>query len=249
MILSLLGVLCLLLAALFLLPLTMDVCHIGMLYPAAVLVLIALPCLFPKLWRKLNKKLRAAAVTVLIIGLTAMALLFLLMGMAAADVVAEDDPDPPRTVIVLGCRTHNGAPGTMLQNRIDAAYDYLLAHPEAVVITTGGRDHIDDPLTQGKCAADALIAMGIDPKRIYAETRSFDTRENFLFAAAIIEEHGLDTRAAVASDNFHQLRAHLLAREAGLDPCAAGCASPPLLMPGYACREVLGILAAVLGFS
>lgn len=241
-----LGALCLSGAAFFLLPLTRDICHIGMFYPAALLVLLSLPCFFVRRWRRLSSAVRSAAVTAFSLVLAVLAAVFFFMGLAAADRPTAED-DAPQTVILLGCRTHNDAPGTMLQNRIDAAYDYLRAHPEAVVITTGGRDSIDSTLTQGGCAAEALVAMGIDPARIYTEEASFDTWENLFFAAAIIEEHGLDTRVVLASDNFHQLRSQLYARKAGLEPRSAGCASPPLLMPGYACREVLGILAAVVG--
>ena len=91
--------------------------------------------------------------------------------------------------------------------------------------------------------------MGIAPERIYAEEKSFDTRENLQFAAAIIREHGLDTHVAIASDNFHQLRGQLFARQAGLDSKSAGCFSPWFLGAGYACREVVGVLAALAGIS
>lgn len=248
MILPLLGALCLLGAVYFLLPLAMGVCHIGMFWPAALLVLLASMCFFPRLWGKLPRKVKAAGITALSLALSVVAVVLLIMSLAAADRPTEGEA-APETVILLGCRVYNGAPSMMLQNRIDAAYDYLTAHPESVVVTTGGLDSKAETVTQGGCAAAALIAMGIDPSRVYAEEKSFDTRENLLFAAEIIAEHGLDTRVVIASDNFHQLRGQIYAREAGLVPRAAGCASPVLLGAGYACREVLGVLAAVVGLG
>ena len=248
MILSLLGILCLLGAGYFLLPLGIGVCHIGMFWPAAVLLILAVLCLFPKLWKHFPRWLKAAAITVFSLGLAVVLTVLVMMGIAAADrpVIGEDAPN---TVIVLGCRVYNGKPSLMLQNRINAAYDYLTAHPEAVVITTGGLDSKAEPVTEGGCAARELIAMGISPGRVYAEELSFDTRENLLFAAEIIQEYGLDTNVAIASDNFHQLRGHIFAREAGLQPRSAGCVSPFFLGAGYACREVVGILAAVVGIE
>jgi uncharacterized SAM-binding protein YcdF (DUF218 family) len=93
------------------------------------------------------------------------------------------------------------------------------------------------------------MAMGIAPERIYAEEKSFDTRENLLFAADIIRENGLDTHVVIASDNFHQYRGQLFARQAGLEAQSAGCFSPWFLGAGYACREVVGILATWAGIA
>lgn len=248
MILPILGALCLLGAVYFLLPLAMGVCHIGMFWPAAVLVLLSTICFFPRLWGKLPRKVKSVGITLLSFALSVVVVVFVFMAVAAADRPTEGEAAPD-TVILLGCRVYEGKPSAMLQNRIDAAYDYLTAHPESVVVTTGGLDSKAETVTQGGCAAETLIAMGIDPARVYAEEKSFDTRENLLFAAEIIEEHNLDTHVVIASDNFHQLRGQIYAREAGLDPRAAGCASPVLLGAGYACREVLGILANLVGLG
>ncbi len=248
MILPFLGALCLLGAVYFLLPLAMGVCHVGMFWPAALLLILSTIFFFPRLWGKLPRKVKSVGITLLSLALSVVAVVLVFMAVAAADrpTVEETAPD---TVILLGCRVYEGKPSTMLQNRIDAAYEYLTAHPQAVVITTGGLDSKAESITQGGCAAETLIAMGIDPARVYAEEKSFDTRENLLFAAKIIAQHDLDTHVAIASDNFHQLRGQIYAREAGLAPRAAGCTSPVLLGAGYACREVIGILAAVVGLG
>ena len=248
MMLPILGALCLFGAVYFLLPLAIGVCHVGMFYPAALLLLAALVCFYPRLWTRRSRRVKAAVLTVVGIGSAALLLLFIMMGSAAAD-RPTDEETAPRTVIVLGCRVYDGNPSLMLQNRINAAYAYLMAHPEAVVVTTGGLDGHAEPVTEGGCAARELIAMGIDPARVYAEERSFDTRENLLFAAEIIADHGLDTNVAIASDNFHQLRGQFYAREAGLVPRSAGCKSPFFLGTGYAFREVIGLLAAIVGIG
>lgn len=91
--------------------------------------------------------------------------------------------------------------------------------------------------------------MGIAPERVYAEEKSFDTRENLQFAAAIIWDNGLDAHVVIASDNFHQYRGQLFARQSGLEAQSAGCFSPWFLGPGYACREVVAILAVWAGID
>ena len=66
--------------------------------------------------------------------------------------------------------------------------------------------------------------------------------------AALLREKGLSTDVAIASDNFHQLRAAIWAERDGLTPYAAGCASPWFLTAGYWAREAAALLCmAVTG--
>ena len=131
----------------------------------------------------------------------------------------------------------------MLQSRIDAAYAYLAAHPDAVCVASGGMDDAET-VTEAACIRDTLVAMGIDPARIYTEERSGSTYENLTYSAAVIADKGLDSHVALATDNFHEYRGQFFARRAGLIPCSIGCTSYWALGPGYWAREVLGVLAA-----
>ena len=114
MILPFLGALCLLGAVYFLLPLGIGVCHIGMFWPAAVLLILATLCFFPKLWTRFPRWFKATAITVFALGLATALTILVLMSVAAADrpVAGEDAPD---TVILLGCRVYDGKPSLMLQ--------------------------------------------------------------------------------------------------------------------------------------
>ena len=76
------------------------------------------------------------------------------------------------------------------------------------------------------------------------EERSGSTRENLANSAAVIAENGLDTRVAIATDNFHQYRAGYFARMEGLEPLSVGNPSFWVVAPGYWAREVAGVLAA-----
>ena len=248
MLLPILGTLSLLGAVYFLMPLAIGVCHIGMFWPAALLLLAAGRCFFPNFFRRLPKWLKGILSAGVSVVLAVALAVFTVMGLAAAN-RPPDTADAPQTVVLLGCQVYHGRPSMMLQGRIDAAYAYLAAHPEAVCVTTGGLDRTSETLTEGGCAAQALMAMGIAPERIYAEEKSFDTRENLLFAAEIIRENGLSDRVVIASDNFHQYRGQLFARQAGLTAQSAGCFSPWFLGAGYACREVVGILATWVGIA
>ena len=221
MLLPILGTLSLLGVVYFLMPLAIGVHHIGMYWPAALLLLAAARCFFPGFFRHFPKWLKAVLISGVSVVLAVAVTVLTIMGLAAADRPSGDDA--PGTVVLLGCQVYNGRPSMMLQGRIEAAYD--------------------------GCAAQVLTDMGIAPERVYAEEKSFDTRENLLFAAEIIRANGLDTHVVIASDNFHQYRGQLFAREAGLEARSVGCFSPWFLGPGYACREVVGILATWAGIA
>ena len=238
------AILCLLLSAYFLMPAAAGIVHIGMLYPAAILLLTALCLLFPAAVRRLFAgKLRRLAIACSVILGAAVACVLavcLLIGTAAADAPAEGEEV---TVVVLGCQVIGERPSVMLRGRIHAAYDYLTAHPEAQCVATGG---VGDSATisEGECIRRELVALGIDESRIFVEDKAVNTAENMAFSAQIIEENGLPTTIAVVSDNFHQLRASIFAARVGLDARAVGCASPWFLGPGYWAREVLALGAA-----
>ena len=196
--------LCVLGAVYFLLPLSMGVIHIGMLYPAAGLLLAAVWLGVPGLFRLWPRWLRRTVCVVLAAGLLVLGTILTLMGIRAAH---HPDGTRPVTVIVLGCQVRSdGTPSRMLRDRIQAAYDYLSVHEEAVCVASGGQND-REPTTEARCIRDTLVSMGIDPGRIYPEDASTSTEENLAFSAEVIRREGLPTEVAIASDNFHQLRA------------------------------------------
>ena len=178
-------------------------------------------------------------VLVLVAGVLVLGTILTLMGIRAAH---HPDGTRPVTVIVLGCQVRSdGTPSRMLQDRIQAAYDYLSIHEEAVCVASGGQNN-QEPTTEARCIRDTLVSMGIDPGRIYLEDASISTEENLAFSAEVIRREGLPTEVAIASDNFHQLRAGVWAEKDGLTPYSLGCASIWMLGPGSWAREAAALL-------
>lgn len=237
---------CLALAAYFMAPLVMGILHIGMVYPAALLALAAAMLLRPRWFRRLPRWLCRAVAAVVGAGAAVVLAVMVLMGIQAGHRPTEGDC----TVIVLGCQvSRDGSPTVMLDDRIDAAYRYLSEHPESRCVASGGQND-NEPISEASCIRNTLVARGIHPDRIYLEDRSRSTEENLTFSAELIRKEGLPTRVAIASDNFHQLRAAVWARRGGLDPWSIGCVTWWPLSPGYWAREaaavtVLGIRTAV----
>ena len=241
-----LAVLCLLAAVFFLLPLGIGILHFGMVWPAALLLLCAAWLTWPDFFRRLlrPKWLRALAGCVIAVCMTAILATLGKMAMAAADRPADGQDC---TVVVLGCQVSaNGEPTVMLRDRIDAAYDYLSAHPESRCVASGGQND-NEPISEAACIRNTLAARGIDPDRILLEDRSRSTEENLRFTAEIIRQQGLNPRVAIASDNFHQLRASVWARRCGLEAESLGCASWWPLGPGYWAREAVAVVVLEVG--
>ena len=135
-----LAVLCLLAAVFFLLPLGIGILHFGMVWPAALLLLCAAWLTWPDFFRRLlrPKWLRALVGCVIAVCMTAILVTLGKMAMAAADRPADGQDC---TVVVLGCQVFpDGHPSLMLRGRINAAYDYLTAHPDALCIASGGQN-------------------------------------------------------------------------------------------------------------
>lgn len=233
--------LCLAAAVFFLLPLWAGIVHFGMLWPSFLLLLAAAWLTWPGFFRRLLRPrwLRRLVSCVIAVCMTAILVTVGRMALAAADRPAQGQEC---TVVVLGCQVFpDGHPSLMLRGRIQAAYRYLTDHPEAVCIASGGQNG-SEPVSEAQCIRDTLVSMGIAPERILLEDRSRSTEENLAFSARLIAARGLPTAVAVASDNFHQLRAAIWAQRSGLTPYSDGCASPWFLTAGYWARETAALL-------
>ena len=110
-------------------------------------------------------------------------------------------PPENAVVLVLGAKVFENRLSTTLQNRVQAAADYLRAHPEAVCITTGGQGR-DEPRSEGEAAKRALDALGIARERITAETRSRTTLENLRFSKAILTKMGRGPAVVIATQGL-----------------------------------------------
>ena len=152
--------LCLLGALFFLLPLAGGILHFGMLWPAAVLLAGAAALRWPEALRRLLRPRWLRRALSLMAAVCAAAILVTLGKMAAA---AGNRPaaDAPCTVVVLGCQVlEDGRPSLMLQGRVQAAYDYLAAHPGARVDYIHGEDVVRQLSAQGDTIGFLLPPMG-----------------------------------------------------------------------------------------
>ena len=146
-------------------------------------------------------------------------------------------------MVVLGAKVRDDGPSVSLWDRIYGAADYMKEHPQVIAVVSGGQG-LDEPMTEGQAMFDELVALGIQPERIWIEDKATSTRENITFALDLIERKtGVrpDTLGVVSSE-YHLFRASLFTRECGADFVGIPArTSRPSQFVNHMMREVAGI--------
>lgn len=154
---------------------------------------------------------------------------------------AVNGPKGTETVIVLGCRVYGEVPSLSLRERMDAAYEYLLEHPQAYCVVSGGQG-VGENISEAECMYRYLTAKGIDGARIFKEEESTSTRENIAFSLQVIEKHKLPDDIAIATSEYHQYRVSLIAKGLGVENTAVSGRTAVWLFPTFYVRELYAIL-------
>ncbi len=190
-----------------------------------------------KLYAKNVGKVILTGILVIVVAVVSMAAVETIFMINAATA----KPSENATVVVLGCRAYGSRPSIMLASRLDAAYEYLTEHPDAICIVSGGQGP-DESMPEAECMYLYLTDKGIEPERIYQENRSTSTRENLLFSQEIIEAEGLNPEIAIVTNEYHEYRAGMVADALEMEYSAVSARTPLWLFPTYYIRELYGII-------
>ena len=152
-------------------------------------------------------------------------------------------PKENATAVVLGCRVYGERASLSLLERINAAYAYLIANPDAKCVVSGGKGNGEN-ISEAECMYRYLIDMGIEAERIYKEDKSTSTEENLKYSLEVIKENGLNENIAIVTSEYHAYRAGLNADACGLSYGTAPGKTAIWLFPTYYVRELYGILEA-----
>jgi uncharacterized SAM-binding protein YcdF (DUF218 family) len=180
---------------------------------------------------------------ILSVFLAVIAVLLLLAAYFSAKMIAAADnyPDKPTTLIILGCKVKGEKPSLMLYNRVSAAADYLNKNPEIKVIVSGGQGE-DEEISEAECMRRILIENGISSDRIIIEDKSVSTHENISFSLKLIENLGLEKNITIVTSEFHQYRTSLIAKNLGVkNSYSISSHTQFFLLPTYWIREWFGI--------
>lgn len=150
-------------------------------------------------------------------------------------------PKKEGTLIVLGCKLYEDQPSKTLKGRLMAAYHYMMSHPDAICIVSGGQGD-DEPVSEAESMYCFLIEKGLAPERIYKEDKSRSTKENLYFSQKIIRDRNLNPEIIIVTSGFHQYRASLIAKKMKVSFYALSGQTPWWLLPTFYLRELYGIL-------
>lgn len=176
-----------------------------------------------------------------ILGAIALVVLLVVIESACMIVAANKEPEPGATVVVLGCRVYGERASLSMAERLDAAYEYLMKHPESACVLSGGKGDGEN-ITEAECMYRYLINRGIDEARLYKEEASTTTRENLLFSKQLIGALALNPVVAIATSEYHMYRAGMIANALEIDWAAVPGKTAIWLFPTYYVRELYGIL-------
>ena len=144
-------------------------------------------------------------------------------------------------LIVLGAAVHGDTPSLSLVERLEAAKDYLIKHPDTVVIVSGGQGGGEN-VSEARAMYEWLCANGIDSTRIIMEDKASSTYENLKFSREIINELSDDATVAVVSSEYHLCRAKLIAKTLGMEiHTVAAHTTYFTIMLNYFIREAFGV--------
>lgn len=155
--------------------------------------------------------IRAFALGAFALMLTFASVLYAAKEMRAEHLDGRSVPVPVDVAVVLA----SGADPDMVlgyatRRRVDAAIALVRKGQARHLIMSGGLVY-GTRITLASLMRDHALAAGVPADRILIEDRSRTTFENIRFSFAIARSHGLTSRAIV-TDDFHLLRAGMLAR-------------------------------------
>lgn len=144
----------------------------------------------------------------------------------------EPEPNAP-CLLVLGAGLYGEAPSYILRNRLLTALEYMRAHPQSVAVLSGGQGP-NERVSEAFAMRRWLVSNGIAQERLYMEDRSTSTAENIVFSLPIIQELGYE-QAVIVTNDFHLLRASMLAKHYGLQAQLLAAPTPKIFVvpPSY----------------
>lgn len=232
--------------AVFLAPVTAGIINIGNAAGMSVCAVLFFLSVFWNRFFQLVSEHRVVRVIFIVI-VTIAAVLAILAAVISAFMIsaANRPPDGNTTVIVLGCKVRGEEPSLMLRQRIMAAYRFLEKNPSAMCIVSGGQGS-DELISEAESMKRVLVEQGISEDRIIMEDRSTGTDENIRFSLEKMNEYGISGSVTIVTNDFHQLRAKLIADKYGLESYSVSARTSLWLLPTYWLREWFGVCYQVL---
>lgn len=158
-----------------------------------------------------------------------------------------DDEVRTDYLFILGAGVNGEEISLSLKSRLDAGLRYLLKYPDTKAVLTGGQGRGED-ITEAEAMRRYLVANGIDESRIIIEPSSTNTMENFKLSTELIRQKTGKPVSEITfvTNDFHVMRAKMLARRNGLIAHAVSCKTPRQVVLQMYLREYFALIKSFL---
>lgn len=141
-------------------------------------------------------------------------------------------------MLVLGAKVRPDGPSLSLISRLDLALEIYKLNPEIRIVVSGGQG-ADEPVSEARAMADYLIAQGVESNKLLLEEKSSNTYENVLFSKPLVNP---SNPLLIVTNDYHVIRACLLAKEMALNGYCAGAKTPSHVWLKLRLREYVAII-------
>ncbi|MCD8180853.1 MAG: YdcF family protein [Firmicutes bacterium] len=169
----------------------------------------------------------------------AMTVLVLYSGAICALGTMDDSTYNEDYLVVLGAGLNGNSPSPVLKKRLEKAVEYLSVNDSATVIVSGGQGK-GETISEALAMENYLVSNGVSDDRIILETESTSTYENFEFSAPV-----LDGSVVFITNEFHVVRASLMAELNGIDASHISAPTPIVMLPVSCAREAAAQIASI----
>lgn len=140
-------------------------------------------------------------------------------------------------MMILGAGLWGERMSPSLQYRMDTGLSYLKKNPQTKVIVTGGQG-VGEDLPEAVAMQRYLVENGIAPERILVEDKAQTTAENIRFSKPLMKSD----HVVIVTNDFHVLRAKLLAERAGMTVETLAAPTPDSVKAKLFMREYAALL-------
>lgn len=144
-------------------------------------------------------------------------------------------------MIILGAALWGEEMSPSLRYRMDTALSYLKQNPRTKVIVSGGQG-VGEDMPEAVAMQRFLLENGVPQERIIVEDRAQTTSENILFSKKLMKSN----QAVLVTNDFHILRAKLLAERAGIEAQTLSAPTPESVKVKLFVREYAALLKSWL---
>ncbi|MFG3226899.1 YdcF family protein [Kitasatospora sp. NPDC048194] len=155
---------------------------------------------------------------------------------------------PVDFVVVLGAGLTNGStvPPLLAARLLKALslYRRQAARGKPPILVVSGGKGSDERVPEAEAMADYLARRGVPDEHVLQERASTNTGENLRFSRELMRRIRPDYRCAIVTNDFHTLRAGILARRAGVPGEAHGAPTAAYYRPSATLREFVAVLVS-----